>query len=111
MIQFTSGPITLNAQVRHFHLPFQEPLLISELTSLHMVFTMWLMDFSSDASFEMMIIRRLYSYVDKGFRLEPDNASYKEKTSFCIGEPGPTPIADDARNADESASLHTHADH
>ena len=64
-----------------------------------------------DASFEMMIIRRLYCYVDKGFRLEPDNASYKEKNSFCIGEPEPTPIADDARNADESASLSTQADH
>ena len=64
-----------------------------------------------DASFEMMTIRRPYCYVDKGFRLKPDNVPYKEKNSFCIGGPGPTPIADDARNADESASLFTHADH
>jgi hypothetical protein len=64
-----------------------------------------------DARVEMMTNRHPYCYVDTGLRLKPDNVPDNNENSFCIKGPAATPIADDAMDADWSASLFTNADH
>jgi len=56
-------------------------------------------------------ISNTFCYMDTGLRLAPDNVPDLDENSFCVKGPAATAVADDAPDADWSASLFTNADH
>jgi hypothetical protein len=109
-----NGPVYIRANDIEYtsaQLPFTVPGTNIELRAHKPPYGFHIVTDGFDARVEMMTNRHPYCYVDTGLRMSPDNIPDTSENSFCVKGPGATPLADDAMDADWSASLFTQADH
>lgn len=109
-----NGPVYIRANDVEYtsaQLPFTIPGTTIEIRAHKPPYGFHIVTEGFDARVEMMTSVTPYCYVDTGLRLDPSNVPDTNENSFCNKGPAATPIADDAMDADWSASLFTNADH
>jgi len=109
-----NGPVYIRANDVEYtsaQLPFTIPGTTIEIRAHKPPYGFHIVTEGFDARVEMMTSTHPYCYVDTGLRLDPSNVPDTNENSFCNKGPAATPIADDAMDADWSASLFTNADH